>query len=128
MSLVVDQVGQLPPVRADSNKIMWVISNLVANALRFVSRGGRITLSAKQVRSQVHISVTDDGAGIPLEYQSRIFQRFVQVRGKDTGGTGLGLAICREMVRAHGGTIWVESTPGLGSTFTFTLPAVEKVT
>jgi NtrC-family two-component system sensor histidine kinase KinB len=128
INLIVDQAGQLPPVRADSNKIMWVVSNLVSNALRFVSKGGTITLSATQTCSQVRISVTDDGAGIPLEYQSRIFQRFVQVKGRDAGGTGLGLAICREMVRAHGGTIWVESTPGLGSTFTFTLPAVEKVT
>lgn len=128
INLVIDRTGQLPRVRADSNKIMWVISNLVANALHFVSSGGTITLSATETSSQVRISVTDDGAGIPLEYQSRIFQRFVQVSGKDTGGTGLGLAICREVVRAHGGTIWVESSPGHGSTFTFTLPAVEKVT
>jgi NtrC-family two-component system sensor histidine kinase KinB len=67
--------------------------------------------------------VTDDGAGIPYEYQSRIFDKFVQLKvGRETGGSGLGLAICREIVKAHGGTIWVESAPGQGSKFTFTLP------
>jgi NtrC-family two-component system sensor histidine kinase KinB len=66
--------------------------------------------------------VQDDGPGIPAEYQSRNFQKFVQVKGREAGGTGLGLAICKEIVRAHGGAIWVESSPGHGSTFTFTLP------
>jgi NtrC-family two-component system sensor histidine kinase KinB len=69
------------------------------------------------------MSICDDGAGIPYEYQSKIFDKFVQVKSsKAPEGTGLGLAICKEIVRAHGGTIWVESTPGEGSTFTFTLP------
>jgi NtrC-family two-component system sensor histidine kinase KinB len=71
------------------------------------------------------VSVTDDGPGIPLEYQSKIFQKFVQVNGQEPGGTGLGLAICKEIVRAHRGTIWVESSPGHGSIFTFTLPIAE---
>jgi NtrC-family two-component system sensor histidine kinase KinB len=69
--------------------------------------------------------VRDDGPGIPKEYQSKIFQKFVQVKGQQTGGTGLGLAICKEIVRAHGGAIWVESSPGQGSTFTFTLPVAQ---
>jgi NtrC-family two-component system sensor histidine kinase KinB len=116
----------LPLVRADVNKITWVLTNLISNALRYTAAGGYIRLHAERVGPQVHISVADNGQGIPYEYQSRIFDKFVQVQGAGpAGGTGLGLAISREIVRAHGGTIWVDSHPGQGSTFTFTLPAVE---
>jgi NtrC-family two-component system sensor histidine kinase KinB len=115
----------LPVVTADENKIMWVLTNLISNALRYVRPGGNIRLSADRIGSHVHLSVIDDGPGIPLEYQSKIFQKFVQVNGQEPGGTGLGLAICKEIVRAHRGTIWVESTPGQGSTFTFTLPVAQ---
>jgi NtrC-family two-component system sensor histidine kinase KinB len=70
----------------------------------------------------VHLSGRDNGLGIPFEYQTKIFQKLVQVKGQELGGTGLDLAICKEIVRAHGGTIWVESILGQGSTFTFTVP------
>jgi NtrC-family two-component system sensor histidine kinase KinB len=112
----------LPGVRADANKITWVLTNLISNALRYVQRGGNIRLRAQRIDPYIHLSVQDDGPGIPPEYQARIFQKFVQVKGRETGGTGLGLAICKEIVRAHGGAVWVESAQGLGSTFTFTLP------
>jgi NtrC-family two-component system sensor histidine kinase KinB len=116
----------LPPVRADTNKIVWVLTNLISNALRYTDAGGYIRLRAERVGPQVHTCVADNGEGIPYEYQSRIFDKFVQVKGrKTTGGSGLGLTICKEIVRAHGGTIWLDSTPGKGSTFTFTLPVVE---
>jgi NtrC-family two-component system sensor histidine kinase KinB len=111
-----------PVARADANKIAWVLSNLVSNALRYVGRGGHVALRASEAGEWVHLSVADDGPGIPQRYHSKIFQKFVQVGGQDSGGSGLGLAICKEIVRAHGGTIWVESEPGKGSTFTFTLP------
>lgn len=115
----------LPDVRADDTKITWVLINLISNALRYVEDGGRIDVSAALVGERVHVTVADDGAGIPYEYQSRIFEKFVQLKaGRDTGGSGLGLSICREIVKGHGGTIWVESEPGHGSKFTFTLPAV----
>jgi NtrC-family two-component system sensor histidine kinase KinB len=113
----------LPPVRADANKITWVLTNLISNALRYVPPGGHIRIRASQAGPNVHLSVADDGPGIPPQYQGRIFQKFVQVEGRAGGGTGLGLAICREIVRAHGGTIWVDSAAGKGSTFTFTIPA-----
>ncbi|MFZ7128600.1 MAG: ATP-binding protein [Desulfobacterales bacterium] len=113
---------ELPGIRADANKITWVLTNLISNALRYVSKGGHIQLMARKVGPQVHLSVRDDGPGIPPESQSRIFQKFVRLKGEESGGTGLGLAICKEIVRAHGGAIWVESPPGQGSTFTFTLP------
>ncbi len=114
--------GDLPSIRVDVNKITWVLTNLVSNALRYVRKGGHIQLLAHRIGPNVHLSVRDDGPGIPPEYQSKIFEKFVQMNGRDAGGTGLGLAICKEIVRAHGGAIWVESPSGQGSTFTFTLP------
>lgn len=122
-----DSPGDMPCVNADANKITWVITNLVSNALRYTSPGGRIAVSAARAGEQVHICVRDNGAGIPHEYQSRIFDKFVRVEsGGQPAGTGLGLAICREIVRAHGGTIWVESVPGRGSAFTFSLPVADQ--
>jgi NtrC-family two-component system sensor histidine kinase KinB len=115
--------AELPPVKADPNKITWVLTNLIANAIRYTDQGGGIEVSAKLAKESVYVSVADEGAGIPLEYQSKIFDKFVQVKSdKAVGGSGLGLAICKEIVKAHGGTIWVNSTPGQGSIFTFTLP------
>jgi NtrC-family two-component system sensor histidine kinase KinB len=113
----------LPPVKADPNKIAWVLTNLIGNALRYTEAGGHIRLSAKALNDAVALSVSDDGAGISLAYQSKIFDKFAQVEsGKTVGGSGLGLAICKKIVNAHGGTIWVDSALGEGSTFTFTLP------
>jgi two-component system, NtrC family, sensor histidine kinase KinB len=110
-------------VRSDANKIIWVLTNLISNALRYTDKGGYIFLFAERIGAQAQISVTDNGEGIPYEYQSRIFDKFVQVKSeKSVGGSGLGLSICREIIRAHGGTIWVDSKPNEGSTFTFTLP------
>ncbi|MEM8808273.1 MAG: ATP-binding protein [Cyanobacteria bacterium P01_G01_bin.38] len=113
----------LPQVDADPNKIIWVLTNLIANALRYAET--YIDLTAKSHGTWVSFSVADDGPGIPQAQQSRIFEKFVQVETeRDRGGTGLGLAICKEIVKAHGGTIWVESTLDQGSTFSFTLPTV----
>ena len=123
--LFVDLPEDPPLIRADANKITWVLSNLISNALRYVGQDGQIRLQVKRLGSQVQMAVQDDGPGIPPEYQSRIFQKFVQVQGREAGGTGLGLAICKEIVRAHRGTIWVESSPGHGSAFSFTLPVAE---
>jgi len=124
VGLSVELKEGLPEVKADPNKIVWVLVNLISNALRYTGPGGRIRITAEAVGPQVHISVIDDGQGIPYEYQSKVFDKFVQVReARDAPGSGLGLAICKEIVQAHGGTIWVESVPGEGSTFTFSLPA-----
>ncbi len=113
-------------VRGDATKLTWVLTNLVSNALRYVGSGGRIELEAEVVGQLAHVRVRDDGPGIPEAFQTRIFQKFVQVEGPRSAGSGLGLAICREIVRAHGGAIWVESEPGAGSTFTFSLPLAHK--
>jgi two-component system, NtrC family, sensor histidine kinase KinB len=124
INLTIDDTEFMPLVRADTNKIVWVLSNLISNALRYVDEGGHIRLSAERKGAELNLAVADDGSGIPPEYQSLIFQKFVRVNRQESGRTGLGLAICREIVRAHGGTIRVESNPGKGSTFTFTLPVV----
>jgi NtrC-family two-component system sensor histidine kinase KinB len=112
----------LSKVKADDHKITWVLTNLISNALRYTPSGGHIKLFAESFAPYVQISVSDDGPGIPYEYQSKVFDKFVQIKSdRVLGGSGLGLTICKEIVRAHGGTIWVDSVPGSGSTFTFTL-------
>ncbi len=124
LALSVDVPPDVGEVRADVNKITWVLTNLIANALRYAR--ARITVSGRRAGAWIHLSVSDDGVGIAPEDRSRIFDKFVQVRdGKSAGGTGLGLAICREIIRAHKGTIWLDSAAGKGSTFTFALPAAQ---
>ena len=126
ISLSFHSPEEIPNVQADSDKIIWVLTNLISNALHYAPQGGHIYLSAESFLPYNQISVHDDGPGIPFEYQSKIFDKFVQIKSdKVLGGSGLGLAICKEIVRAHGGTIWVDSVPGKGSTFTFTLPVIE---
>jgi len=118
----------LPDIQADGNRIAWVLTNLMANALHFTPSGGSVRLTAGTFGPFVQMSVSDNGPGIPYEYQSKIFDKFVQVKSNNIlGGSGLGLAICREIVRAHGGTIWVDSVPGEGSTFNFTLPTAGEI-
>ena len=127
IQLTLDLPENLPIVKADANKIIWVLTNLISNALHYTEGGGSIRLSAEHLGPYIHVSVGDNGPGIPFEVQSKIFDKFVQIKSDNAlGGSGLGLTICREIVRAHGGTIWVESTPGVGSTFTFTLPVRQK--
>lgn len=110
-------------VKADTEKLLWVLTNLLSNALRYTDTGGSIRLSAKRIGEFGHFSVADSGIGIAADQLERIFEKFVQLRdGRNAGGTGLGLAISREVVRAHGGTIWAESEPGRGSVFEFTVP------
>jgi NtrC-family two-component system sensor histidine kinase KinB len=114
----------LPNVTADPHKIVWVLVNLLANAVRYTKAGGHISLTGERVGNQVQLAVSDDGEGIPDDLQPRIFDKFVHGKPSDgEGGSGLGLAICKEIVKAHRGVIWLDSTPGQGSTFTFTLPA-----
>ncbi|WP_019509332.1 HAMP domain-containing histidine kinase [Pleurocapsa sp. PCC 7319] len=123
VTLVIQALSEDIKTKVDANKIIWVLTNLIANALRYSDPGGEIKIGATSRNSWVEIFVVDRGAGIPLEYQGKIFDKFVQVETeKDVGGSGLGLAICKEMVQAHGGRIWVDSTVGRGSTFTFTVP------
>jgi NtrC-family two-component system sensor histidine kinase KinB len=126
LELKLEVSEDLPAVKVDPNKIVWVIVNLLANAVRYTPEGGHIRVKGERIGGQVHLSVSDDGEGVPYEIQSRIFDKFVQVkRDASVGGSGLGLAICKEVVRAHRGTIWLDSVPGQGSTFTFTIPIAD---
>lgn len=114
----------LPEVPCDRKSIVQVLVNLVANAAKFTDQGS-VTVSARRQGAQILVSVCDTGIGIPPEEQEIIFERFRQSGETLTDkprGTGLGLTICREIVEQHGGRIWVESTPGQGSCFFFTLP------
>ena len=117
--------SNIDPVRVDALRIGRVLNNLIGNALRYTPAGGRIEVRARRTARGVEVSVSDTGEGISIEDQSKIFERFYRgekSRSKATGGSGLGLAISRGIVRAHGGELSVESRPGEGSRFTFTIP------
>jgi PAS domain S-box-containing protein len=122
LRLDVDVTPDLPPVLVDRDQIERVIVNLVSNAARATASGGTIALRAGRRGSEVAISITDTGVGIPRDYLARVFEPFVQVPNAPAGGSGLGLAISRRIVEAHGGQLTVQSEPGRGSTFTFTVP------
>lgn len=114
-----------PWVMADAARILQVLTNLLSNAIKYSPDGGDIIVSARSERGMLLVSVKDSGVGIPPREVDKIFDRFHRVEGdlaRRVSGTGLGLAICRGLVEAHGGRIWVESEPGVGSTFTFSLP------
>jgi two-component system, NtrC family, sensor histidine kinase KinB len=119
--LDLDAPADLPHVDVDRSQIERVVVNLVTNALRATAPGGLITVAAARWGSEVAVSVTDTGAGIPRDYLTRIFDPFVQVPHASRGGAGLGLTISRRIVEAHGGRLIVQSEPGRGSTFTFTV-------
>jgi signal transduction histidine kinase len=121
----------LPQVRADEEKISWVLSQLVDNAIKFTSNGGRVEIEAVLESSLVTVAVTDTGIGIPQERLEEIFESFHQLDGSATrrfGGTGLGLAMAQRIIEAHGSKINVESVLGLGSRFEFSLPAMKAET
>jgi signal transduction histidine kinase len=108
----------------DERKVKQVLLNLLSNAVKFTPEGGRISLRASRIDGTVEIAVADTGIGIAPEDQAAIFEEFRQVGSdeKRREGTGLGLTLAKKFVELHGGRIWVESEPGRGSTFTFTLP------
>ncbi|KUO68730.1 MAG: PAS domain-containing sensor histidine kinase [Clostridia bacterium BRH_c25] len=114
----------MPKVIADNEKITWVFNNLISNALKYTNPGDEIVIDAFIENGKMHVSVKDTGIGIPEEFQEKIFDKYVQVRGQDleARGTGLGLAVVKEIINTHGGEIWCESKMDTGSIFTFTLP------
>jgi PAS domain S-box-containing protein len=121
IQLNLNVADSLPDVKADLEKTVWVLVNLITNAMRYTPENGFINLNANTDKEFIKFSVKDEGPGISKEDQDKIFKRFVQVGNKNKG-TGLGLAISKEFVQAQGGRIAVESEPGKGSTFSFYLP------
>ncbi|HYC58499.1 MAG TPA: response regulator [Thermoanaerobaculia bacterium] len=126
-SLEVILDSALPAFAGDANKLSRTLVNLIANAIKFTGRGVVMIMAAHDDAGGIRFSVRDTGRGIPAEAFERIFEKFGQVDGgKDNVGTGLGLAFCKLAVEAHGGRIAVESTPGSGSTFSFTIPITPR--
>ncbi len=122
---LVNNNGNTSHVLADSNRIRQVLLNLLDNAFKFTNNGGEVVVSTKSVEDKVEISVKDNGLGIFLKEQDKIFEKFYQVENAATKkhyGIGLGLSICKDIVEAQGGRIWVESKERGGSNFVFTLP------
>lgn len=124
-ALSIDIPADLPPVQADSHRLVQVLTNLLSNANKYTPEGGRIRLTASVRGDLAHVAIADTGIGLSPEEQSLVFDRFYQAQGSNrriTGGTGLGLAITRSLVELMGGSIGLASEPGAGSTFWFTLP------
>jgi two-component system sensor histidine kinase GlrK len=118
------EIPALPALSMDTERILQVLRNLVGNALKFTPRGGTVNIIACRKENSVLVSVIDTGPGIPKEHATAIFDKFRQVPGAGRHpGTGLGLAIVKHIIQAHGGSVWVESEAGSGSTFTLQLPA-----
>ena len=116
-------------VRADGDRVVQVLTNLIGNAIKFSPAGSAIDVGVRRKDGEAIFHVRDHGRGIPPEKLEAIFGRFQQVDVSDArekGGTGLGLAICRSIVEEHGGRIWVESIEGEGSTFAFTIPLFDE--
>jgi signal transduction histidine kinase len=126
LTFKVEMAAELPPGRGDGRRLTQVLINLVGNAIKFTD-AGEVAIKAEAKNRSFHVSVRDTGSGISALDQAKLFQEFQQADNaitKKKGGTGLGLAISKRIVEMHGGKIWVESQPGQGSTFAFTLPIV----
>ncbi|MBV9601185.1 MAG: HAMP domain-containing protein [Chloroflexi bacterium] len=125
--LRVEVAPEVPLAEADPVRVEQVLVNLVDNAIKYSPDGGPITVHIASARDELRIAVSDHGVGVTPEHAERLFERFYRADSslrRTTKGVGLGLFICRSLVEAHGGRIWVESRPGQGSTFSFTLPAL----
>jgi signal transduction histidine kinase len=129
LQLELQLASDLPDLMLDSIRLAQVLTNLLSNAAKFSPAHGRIEIMAEPVDGAVKIGVRDHGEGIAPADLPKLFRKFSQVDSSATrkaGGTGLGLVICKGIIEKHGGKIWVESTPGLGSTFYFTLPIADR--
>jgi len=126
LELALELEVESAPASFDHDRIRQVLLNMLSNAAKFTSRGGKVTLRLLLEAEAVRLEVEDTGIGLAPEYREKVFQKFFQVDGSSTrsvGGTGLGLAICKAIVEeGHHGRIWVESALGEGSTFIVTLP------
>jgi PAS domain S-box-containing protein len=118
----VDLAPNIPLIVADTEKVAWVLTNLLSNAIRYSDEQTTVSVIVKKRQTDVHLTVLDSGPGIAPQYLSRIFERYFRVPGLNKEGTGLGLSISKEFIESMGGRISVESVYGTGSTFSFFLP------
>ena len=128
VALTTEVNAVMSTIRADPVKLSWVLSNLIANGLRYTQSGGSVSISTESRNGRVRVKVADTGPGIPSQIRDYLFERYAQwtVNGAAPGSAGLGLAIAKEIVEAHGGRIFVESTVGTGTCFTIELPAAPE--
>lgn len=124
VTLRVEGTEDVRPVYGDDLRLSQVLNNLLSNAIKFAPEGSTVIISARHVEDEVEIAVSDTGIGVAYDEQARIFERFYQGErgGRRTGGYGLGLTIAKLLVEQHRGRIWVESEPGAGARFVFTIP------
>jgi signal transduction histidine kinase len=127
IALTVEQTDVDVVASIDKSRLAQVLGNLLGNAIKFTPPGGNVALRAWREGNDAVFEVADDGPGIPLTDQPHLFDRYWQARSTDRRGVGLGLAISKGIVEAHGGRLWVESEPGIGSRFCFTIPAIPVV-
>jgi two-component system sensor histidine kinase SenX3 len=128
---IVADLSEFVSVQGNYDQLATAVTNLIENAINYSDENGQVGIALRRNENLAEIVVTDSGVGIAIEDQGRIFERFYRVdpsRSRETGGTGLGLAIVKHIALNHGGEISVFSKPGLGSTFTLTLPAEQKAT
>jgi len=128
IGLTVEVAEDVDTVEADELRFKQVVLNLVSNAVKFTPDGGSVSIRAYRDETEVIVTVTDTGIGVPPEDQELIFESFQQGRrgAPKEEGTGLGLTLSRRIVGLFGGRMWLESTPGVGSTFGFSLPQPES--
>jgi signal transduction histidine kinase len=126
--LSLESASDVDLVDGDERRLRQVIYNLLSNAVKFTPAGGSVIVGSARVNGGVQVSVADTGPGIAAEDRERIFEEFQQTAAgaEQREGTGLGLALSKRLVELHGGRIWVESEPGQGSRFVFTLPIDER--
>ena len=118
----------LPKVNADYSRIKQVVDNLVTNAVKFTPKGGKITISARENEGKLIVEVKDTGVGLTEDELEKVFEPYYHKEQKNNNfsGLGLGLSLCKKFVELHGGEIWAASTPGKGSSFSFSLPVIHR--
>jgi len=128
VELVTDLKGKLPAVTGDRTQLERVFINLLGNAVKFTPEKGKITIRAQVKNNEVQVDISDTGIGIPPDALQSLFQEFYRVDNdvnQQVKGTGLGLSLVKHIIEAHKGKIWIESSLGKGSTFSFTLPLMK---
>jgi two-component system CheB/CheR fusion protein len=125
-NIVVDIPDEIPEINVDAVRMEQVMYNLLENAMKYSPAGSEVRIFSQREGENVIVGVSDRGVGVAPDDQPKLFEPFARLKEGETKGIGLGLVVCKRLVEAHGGRIWVESQPGKGSTFLFTIPLMKK--